>query len=505
MSKYLDSSGVQQLWKAITNADDAVKTIINGLDLSYDPDTRLITLTGNDGALSTSFDASDFVKDGMLEKVEVVTAQSVGGITYVDGMYYEDDTKFMKFTWNTAVDSDPVAEGVQIKVNYLKVDDIAPTYTSDGNIGITDNNVLYVEKIPTAKTKVTDEIPVAGGPLADLLNKAGITSISKDTDMQALLFQLFCKEMWPTLDDITFNEGSISCTMSQPSFTLESENGTVEVGTLVSVGEGTISAASPSVSNRGFNGFEYGYSFEDDNAKDSSNKAIYAAVKTAATLSTDNYTLERKYSGFVGMSPATATPSVDASTVKVSAEQAMVGEGTCTVTLTTTGPSASITFDAMPSYYACSNVGNTHNADGVYAMTPTKDEATKTSNKASNSRSRNITGKRYAYTGAVPSGFVADSQSVRLLTRNANSAATLTAMTAPAGNTQVIIAFPSSWGSLDAVYDNNALGAPVTGNFILTDGIKVEGANGYTAADYKVYVYTSGVVLGAIDYSIVIK
>ena len=196
MSKYLDSSGVQQLWKAVTNADNAVKTIINGLNLSYDPETKLITLTGNNGALSTSFDASDFVKDGMLERVEVVTAQSVGGITYVDGMYYDDDTKFMKFTWNTAVDSDPEAEGVQVKVNYLKVDDIAPTYTSDGNIGITESNVLYVEKIPTEKTKVSADIPVAGGPLADLLNAAGITSISKDTDMQALLFQLLCKEMF---------------------------------------------------------------------------------------------------------------------------------------------------------------------------------------------------------------------------------------------------------------------------------------------------------------------
>ena len=87
----------------------------------------------------------------------------------------------------------------------------------------------------------------------------------------------------------------------------------------------------------------------------------------------------------------------------------------------------------------------------------------------------------------------------------ANSAATLTKVTAPAGNTQVIIAFPSSWGSLNAVYDNNALGAPITDNFILTDGVKVEGANGYTAVDYKVYVYTSGVVLGAIDYTVVVK
>lgn len=505
MSKYLDSSGVQQLWKAVTNADNAVKTIINGLELSYDPETRLITLTGNNGALNTSFDASDFVKDGMLERVEIVTAQSVGGITYVDGMYYDDDTKFMKFTWNTAVDSDPEAEGVQVKVNYLKVDDIAPTYTSDGNIGITESNVLYVEKIPTEKTKVSADIPVAGGPLADLLNAAGITSISKDTDMQALLFQLLCKEMWPTLDDIRFNEGSISCSMSQPAFTLESEDGTVEVGTLVNVGEATISAASPSVSNRGFTGFDYGYSFEDDNAKDSSNTYVHAPVKTAAALSADNYTLERTYSGFVGMSPASATPSVDASAVSIPAETAMVGEGTCTVTLTATGPSASITFDSMPSYYACSNVGNTHNTEGVYAETPAKEEATKSSSAATSSRSRKITGKRYAYTGAVESGFFADSTNIRLLTRNANSAATLTKVTAPAGNTQVIIAFPSSWGSLNAVYDNNALGAPITDNFILTDGVQVEGANGYTPVDYKVYVYTSGVVLGAIDYTVVVK
>ena len=511
MSKYLDSFGVQQLWKAVTNADDAVKTIINGLDLSYDSETKQITLTGNNGMLSTSFDASDFVKDGMLEKVEVVTAESVGGITYVDNVFYNDGTKFMKFTWNTAVDADSEAEGVQIKVNYLKVEDIAPTYSSDGNIGISDSNVLYVEKIPTEKTKTTAAIPVAGGPLAELLNAAGITSISEGTDMQALLFSLFCKELWPSwkddnTGDIRFNEGSISCSMAQPSFTLESENGTVEVGTLVNVGEGTISAASSSVSNRGYTGLEYGYSNENDNERDSSNKYVNAAVKTAAALSSDNYTLERTYSGFVGMSTTTATPSTSASAVKVAAEQAMVGEGTCTVTLTTTGPSASITFHSMPSYYACSNVGNTKDAEGVaYAEMPTRDESTKTSSAATNNRSRKITGKRYAYTGAVTEGFVANSANVRLLTRNANSAATLTSVTASAGNTQVIIAFPSAWGSLKEVKDNNALGSPITDNFVLTDNVKVEGANGYTAVDYKVYVYTSGVVLGAIDYTVTIK
>ena len=78
-------------------------------------------------------------------------------------------------------------------------------------------------------------------------------------------------------------------------------------------------------------------------------------------------------------------------------------------------------------------------------------------------------------------------------------------MTASEGNTQIIIAFPKTWGSLSEVKDNNALGAVITDKFKLTDNVKVEGANGFAAIDYKVYVYTSGVVLGAIDYSIIIK
>lgn len=512
MSKYLDSVGVQQLWKAVTNADDAVKTIINGLDLSYDPATRMITLTGNDGALTSSFDASDFVKDGMLERVEIVTARAEGGISYIDNKYYDDDTKFIKFTWNTAVDADDTAEGIQIKVNYLKAEDVAPVYKGDGNtIGISEDNVLYIEQAPTDKTKTTDAIPVAGGPLADLLNAAGITEIAEGTDMQALLFSLFCKELWPVYatdntGDIKFNEGSISCSMAQPSFSLEGENSTVEVGTLVTVGQGTISAASPSVSKRGYTGISYGYADANDNQKDSSNTSIDAPVTVAAALGADNYTLERTYSGFVGMSTTTATPSTTASAVTVPTEQAMVGEGECKVVLTAAGPDASVTFGSTPVYYACSNVGNTKNAEGVaYAELPAKDSATKTSSKASNSRTRKITGKRYAYTGAAAAGFVPNSTNVRVLTRNANSAAGLTSVTAGAGNTQVIIAFPTTWGSLNEVKDNKALGAVITDNFILTDNVKVEGANGFTAVDYKVYVYTSGVALGEIDYTVTVK
>ena len=131
---------------------------------------------------------------------------------------------------------------------------------------------------------------------------------------------------------------------------------------------------------------------------------------------------------------------------------------------------------------------------------------TKPANKTlSNSKDYTVTGVRYAFTGAVPSGFVADSANVRNLTKNGYSKSALTKMTTSEGNMQIIIAFPKTWGSLSEVKDNNALGAVITDKFKLTDNVKVEGANGFTAIDYKVYVYTSGVTLGAIDYSIIIQ
>jgi hypothetical protein len=49
------------------------------------------------------------------------------------------------------------------------------------------------------------------------------------------------------------------------------------------------------------------------------------------------------------------------------------------------------------------------------------------------------------------------------------------------------------------------MSAEITGTFILTDNVPVEGANGFTAVNYKVYVYTSNVVLGAINYAITIE
>ena len=497
MAKYLDESGVQTLWTAVKKADTTIKnsleTKIGGLTLEYSVDSKEIHLKGSDGTVQSTIDVTSFVKDGMLKSVTVLTASLDSPVSY-KGKTYSNGEKFLRFEWNA--DSDDV----ELKVNILKMDEIAPVYSGSSSIDIDVDNKLHVKEVGTTLTKTTASIPVAGGPLADLLNNAGITEINEGTDIQSLLFQLLCKVLWP--EDPKFNDGSISVSISKPSFTLGSENTTVEVGTKVIAGTTTISTATMSTTNRGWVDVDYGYATELNGEKVNST-SINATIKTDAALSADNYTLSRTYSGFVNAASKneTAEASTTAASVQLNPVEVMVAEGECTVTATVGGPSASITFNATPQYCACSNTGETSNEHILEA----KAEATKTSAKATNSVTKKVTGARYSYVGAVAGNFQATSAGVRELTKKANSKSATNSVTAGANMTQVIIAFPTSWGSLKQVKDNNSLGAVITDNFVLTDNVMVEGANGYTAAAYKVYVYTSDVRLGAIDYTVTIS
>lgn len=506
MGKYLDSAGVQQFWKAVVKADNAIKTIINELELSYDPDSKRISLSGNDGELVTSFDASVFVKDGMLENVEIISADTMpGGINY-GGEIYNDSTKFIKFVWNTDAGTTEVEDGEpQKKIIFLKVSDISQVYTSDDTIEITNQNIIKIKDVPTDKISTENNIHVIGGPLADLLNSAGITSITKGTDMQTLLVDLFYKELWPTIDDIEFNNGNIYSSIDNPSFTLEGENDVLEVGTQVTISGASLSKAKISMNNRGWSNILYGYSADDDNTKISSNTYINAGIAEPAALNNDNYSMSRTFNGFNSVVDDSASASVDYAVVNLGSVTATVGEGENSVSLNITGPSASIDFESIPEYYACSNVGNTHNEDGqIYAKMDAKESITITSEPATNSITKSLTGKRFAYVGAIDNEFNIDSitsDNIRSLNKSGYEASSLVSLTAPTGNTSVIIAFPSTWGELKKVKDNNALGAIITDNFIVKT-VQVEGANGYTPVSYKVYIYKSKVKLGEIDYSI---
>lgn len=275
--------------------------------------------------------------------------------------------------------------GVMSATDKVKVDKIVTD--GDGNKYLTDNgNYQELIEDTTETIKTTDAIPVAGGPLADLLNKAGINSISPDTSMQDLFVSLFTKELWPT--NLVFKEGTVSAAITAPSFTLSSTN-LVEVGATVTIGKTTLSAATMSTTARTYSGFTYGYSSTNDNTKDSSNTTITVNASNAA-LNSVNYTMKRTTNGSVENAAANTNPAqvtLDSKTFKAI-------EGTNTVKVDITGPTANATFASMPVYYACSNLGKTSEEHKSVA----KDTVTKTSATPSNSKTLNVTGVYPYYT-----------------------------------------------------------------------------------------------------------
>lgn len=275
--------------------------------------------------------------------------------------------------------------GVMSATDKVKVDKIVTD--GDGNKYLTDNgNYQELIEDTTETIKTTDAIPVVGGPLADLLNKAGINSISPDTSMQDLFVSLFTKELWPT--NLVFKEGTVSAAIAAPSFTL-SNTGLVEVGATVTIGKTTLSAATMSTTARTYSGFTYGYSSTNDNTKDSSNTTITVNASNAA-LNSVNYTMKRTTNGSVENATANTNPAqvtLDSKTFKAI-------EGTNTVKVDITGPTANATFASMPVYYACSNLGKTSEKHKSVA----KDTITKTSSTPSNSKTLNVTGVYPYYT-----------------------------------------------------------------------------------------------------------
>lgn len=252
----------------------------------------------------------------------------------------------------------------------------------DGTKFLADNGTyITVEtEVNTEAVKTTNEIPVAGGPLASLLNSAGITSISSDTNLQDLFMTLFTKELWP--GSLTFTEGTSKATISVPSFTLSS-TGLVEVGTPITISDTTLSAAVASSTPRKYSGFTYGYSAANDNSKDSDNNTITINGSNVNLLE-ENYTMTRLVNG----ESESATPNTDHSAVTLESKVFNAIEGSNTVKVDITGPKATATFASMPIYYACSNLGKTSDEHKTVA----KENATLNSTVPSNTKTLTVTG-----------------------------------------------------------------------------------------------------------------
>lgn len=362
--------------------------------------------------------------------------------------------------------------GVMSATDKVKVDKIVTD--GDGNKYLTDNgNYQELIEDTTETIKTTDAIPVAGGPLADLLNKAGINSISPDTSMQDLFVSLFTKELWPT--NLAFKEGTVSAAIAAPSFTL-SNTGLVEVGATVTIGKTTLSAATMSTTARTYSGFTYGYSSTNDNTKDSSNTTITVNASNAA-LNSVNYTMKRTTNGSVENATANTNPAQ----VTLYSKTFKAIEGTNTVKVDITGPTANATFASMPVYYACSNLGKTseeHKSVAKYTIT-------KTSSTPSNSKTLNVTGVYPYYTNKDNITAFAKLP----LTTNKTLDVTFVAETA---SNKHIFKLPSKFNVTKITLLNTLSGKyedySVSRFSVTTETINVQGIN----VQYKVYTRNDG-------------
>lgn len=146
-------------------ADDRAGTAVGKLSVSYDTAAKQILLKSGTNTLGDPIDVSDFVKDGMLQRVVVfgaldVTVTSGGVATYSEegddgktltyqfsiGTGYTTNDVFLGFVWNTdAGDIDPTFAGVQ-RTTAINLGEFFQPYTAGNGIDITKNKVSAVVK-----------------------------------------------------------------------------------------------------------------------------------------------------------------------------------------------------------------------------------------------------------------------------------------------------------------------------------------------------------------------
>lgn len=223
----------------------------------------------------------------------------------------------------------------------------------------------------TNTTTVSETIPVAGGPLSDLLIAKGITSIDKNANLQDVFVTLFCKEEFPSISISTsgtftgksgLNGTTITC---KSGSTTLSDSALVEPGTKLkfTVTQGSISGTYSSTS-WSISGFKHGYSLDDDDTVDSTNNTVTHSWSVSGPNNT-SYTLDATLNG----TSKNASGS-SAQTITFDEISAKIGNNTCSTTSKGTRQYTG-TMEGFPTYYVVSNLGKTtdYDSNGVKRFT----------------------------------------------------------------------------------------------------------------------------------------
>ena len=205
-------------------------------------------------------------------------------------------------------------------------------------------------------------------------------------------------------------------------------------------------------------------------------------ISYTASLSAGSYT----YGPDTGVVAGTVTASFDGKT-KTGAtgtfENVIATEGTKELTVSITHNEG-----AVPK----TNLGNLY-ADGKIAA------GTKTA-KAS----QTLVGVRHMFYGPMTTDAELNSENIRKLKHEEASRKTIGTFGAGAGAVKVVVAVPASM-NVTKVLMPSAMNADATANFVKQAGsVQVEGAEGFTAAAYNVWVYKPASIDSTETYSVTI-
>ena len=132
------------------DTNGALKTTL-ALDSYLKDGKTFIKLTGIEGAIISEFDASSFVKDGMIDTVS-----------------YDPDTKEMTITWNTEAGKQPVV---------IPMSGLVDTYTAGNGLALTDGEfAVKVNEDTNNKLTITEN-----GLMVDITNDVNAINTSVDS------------------------------------------------------------------------------------------------------------------------------------------------------------------------------------------------------------------------------------------------------------------------------------------------------------------------------------
>ena len=419
-------------------------------------------------------------KDSALQSVSFADQKLTFVYNLADGSSKTVDVDVSAF-----LSENEFGDGLVVTDHVVSVALAEHTEGDNDNYLVMEEGKLAVREIEADDTKLKKPIVVAGlSGQFGAGNYSNGNTIPAGTDIQTILQNLLCKELYPTA---TSTNGTISNSIAQPTVTL-SHSGTIEVGTEVSLNSASVAESTVSTTPNKVTGMTNGYSAADDDSADSTATSVSKEWSTSRTGNA--YSMSATVTKFNGGNTTATTPATVATRSMTATTLGYAAEGTNKIKVSVTGDTFTGSVEEIPVMYLVSNLGNT---DVSKKTTKVNAQSNITPAAPTNSREVSVTGKYKYFLGYSDNTTYNqfNSESVRKLNAKTNwieiDGTTTIVSDKPSmtsNGKSIVVACPAKY-KLATI--QNGVGANILPNFTSIGNVDV--TTGSITTSYKVYVY----------------